>query len=111
MSHVNLPRIWHARVDRVIETYARGADTACNLGFDGIEIHGGYGCLINQFLGGEMNKRSDSYGGSPRARGRFAGEIIAECRQRLRPGMPVVMHISQWKKIGIGREFCHADPP
>ncbi len=88
-----------AQIDEVIEAYGRGADTARALGFDGVEIHGGHGYLIDQFLWGELNRRSDAYGGSARARGRFAAEVVAECRRRLAPGMPLIMRISQWKTI------------
>ena len=88
-----------AEIDRVIDAYGRGADTARRLGFDGVEIHGGHGYLIDQFLWGELNKRTDAYGGSPGARGRLAAEVVAECRRNLGPGVPIVMRISQWKTI------------
>ena len=88
-----------AEIDRVIDAYGRGADTARSLGFDGVEIHGGHGYLIDQFLWGELNKRTDAYGGSPVARGRLAAEVVAECRRRLGPGVPIAMRISQWKTI------------
>lgn len=88
-----------AEIDEVIEAYGRGADLARELGYDGVEIHGGHGYLIDQFLWSETNRRRDRYGGSPRERGRFAAEVVAECRRRLGPGTPIVMRISQWKTI------------
>lgn len=87
------------QIDEVIEAYGRGAEIAMNLGFDGVELHGGHGYLIDQFLWSETNKREDGYGGSPRARGRFAAEIVAEIRRRIGQDPPVVMRISQWKTV------------
>lgn len=88
-----------ADIDTVIDAYGRGASAARELGFDGVEIHGGHGYLIDQFLWPETNKRTDQYGGSPRARGRFAAEVVAECRRRLGDSIPIVMRISQWKTV------------
>ncbi len=88
-----------AEIDTVIDAYARGAELAMELGYDGVELHGGHGYLIDQFLWGETNKRTDKYGGSPRERGRFAAEIVAEIRRRIGPGVPIVMRISQWKTV------------
>jgi 2,4-dienoyl-CoA reductase-like NADH-dependent reductase (Old Yellow Enzyme family) len=85
------------QLDQVIEAYAAGAAMAKSLGFDGIEIHGGHGYLIDQFLWEATNKRTDRYGGSAQARGRFAAEVVAECRNRVGPDFPIVMRISQWK--------------
>lgn len=87
------------QLDAVIDAYGRGAQTAVALGFDGIEIHGGHGYLIDQFLWEGLNRRTDRYGGDARRRGRFAAEVVAECRRRIGPGVPIVMRISQWKTI------------
>jgi 2,4-dienoyl-CoA reductase-like NADH-dependent reductase (Old Yellow Enzyme family) len=93
-------------IDEVIEAYGRGAEAARELGFDGVEIHGGHGYLIDQFLWSELNRRTDAYGGEARARGRFAAEVVAECRRRLGPGPPIVMRISQWKTIDYGARIA-----
>jgi 2,4-dienoyl-CoA reductase-like NADH-dependent reductase (Old Yellow Enzyme family) len=86
-----------AAIDEVIDAYARGADLAMALGYDGVELHGGHGYLIDQFLWHETNRRQDRYGGSHRERGRFAAEVVAEIRRRIGPRVPIVMRISQWK--------------
>ena len=87
------------QIDDVIDAYGVGADTAKALGFDGLEIHGGHGYLIDQFLWSKLNRRTDRYGGSPRARGQFAAEVVAECRRRVGPDFPILMRISNWKLI------------
>ena len=88
-----------AQIDAAILAYGRGAETARALGFDGINLQGGHGFLIDQFLWSETNKRADRYGGTPRRRARFACEVVAECRRRLGPDMPIVMRISQFKTV------------
>ena len=86
-------------IDEVIAAYAAGARKAVELGFDGIELHGAHGYLIDQFLWKALNHRNDRYGGNPRARGRFAAEVVAACREQLEPGMPLILRISQWKMV------------
>jgi 2,4-dienoyl-CoA reductase-like NADH-dependent reductase (Old Yellow Enzyme family) len=87
------------QIDAVIDSFARGAELARDLGYDGVEIHGAHGYLIDQFLWSALNHRTDAYGGSPRNRGRFAAEIVAECRRRLGSGFPILMRISNWKLV------------
>ena len=87
------------QIDDVIEAYARGAAKAVELGFDGIELHGAHGYIIDQFLWKELNHRTDRYGGSPRARGQFAAEVVKACREQLEPGMPIILRISNWKMV------------
>lgn len=59
--------------------YKYGAECAKKAGFDGIEIHGASGYLIDQFLKDSVNKRTDDYGGSPENRFRFFREIVEAC--------------------------------
>lgn len=56
--------------------YAQGATNAIEAGFDGVEIHGANGYLIDQFLHEQTNTRTDQYGGSPENRARFALEVV-----------------------------------
>lgn len=60
----------------IIEDYAQAARNAIEAGFDGVEIHGANGYLIDQFLKDGTNKRSDEYGGSLQNRSRFAVEVV-----------------------------------
>jgi 2,4-dienoyl-CoA reductase-like NADH-dependent reductase (Old Yellow Enzyme family) len=60
----------------LVELYRNGAVNAKEAGFDGVELHGGFGYLIHQFLDSTSNQRTDSYGGSVANRARFALEAL-----------------------------------
>lgn len=63
----------------IIDNYAVAAKNAIAAGFDGIEIHGANGYLIDQFLHHHTNLRNDNYGGTPENMARFALEIVKAC--------------------------------
>jgi 2,4-dienoyl-CoA reductase-like NADH-dependent reductase (Old Yellow Enzyme family) len=86
-----------ADIDSLIDAYAQGARDAKQLGFDGVELHGAHGYLIDQFFWDQTNHRSDRYGGDLASRTSFAADIIREVRTRVGPGFPVVLRWSQWK--------------
>ncbi|MGI2187158.1 alkene reductase [Shewanella oncorhynchi] len=65
-----------ADIDRVVADFAQAGVNAVAAGFDGIEIHGGNGYLIDQFLRTNSNHRTDAYGGSQENRIRFLLEIV-----------------------------------
>jgi 2,4-dienoyl-CoA reductase-like NADH-dependent reductase (Old Yellow Enzyme family) len=60
----------------VIEDYRRGAENAKRAGFDGVEIHGANGYLLDQFLQDSTNTRTDQYGGSVENRARLMLEVV-----------------------------------
>jgi N-ethylmaleimide reductase len=64
-----------SEIPGVVADYARGAANAKAAGFDGVEIHGANGYLIDQFLRDGVNKRTDKYGGSLENRLRFMMEV------------------------------------
>ena len=66
----------HEDIQDIINDYRIAAKNAEKAGFDGVEIHGGNGYLIDQFLRRTSNKRSDEYGGSIENRLRFPLEVI-----------------------------------
>ena len=70
---------------------------AKQVGFDGIELHGAHGYLIDQFFWEGTNQRTDRYGGDLVARTQFAVEIIREVRRRIGPDFPLALRYSQWK--------------
>ncbi|KAL0093962.1 hypothetical protein F4703DRAFT_1964560 [Phycomyces blakesleeanus] len=64
-------------INEVIDMFAQASKNAISAGFDGVEIHGANGYLIDQFINASSNTRTDKYGGSIENRGRFALEITA----------------------------------
>lgn len=81
----------------VIQAYADAAANAKRIGFDGVEIHGAHGYLIDQFLWEQTNRRTDRYGGDMMKRARFAIEVVEAVRHAVGPDFPVVLRLSQWK--------------
>jgi 2,4-dienoyl-CoA reductase-like NADH-dependent reductase (Old Yellow Enzyme family) len=65
-----------AEIPGIVESFRRGAQNAQQAGFDGVELHGANGYLIDQFLQDNSNIRSDDYGGSVENRARFLLEIV-----------------------------------
>jgi N-ethylmaleimide reductase len=71
------PRALEAdEIPGIVEQFRRGAENAKAAGFDGIELHGANGYLIDQFLRDGSNKRTDAYGGSIEKRARFPLEVV-----------------------------------
>lgn len=69
----------------IIADYAQAAQNAIKAGFDGVEIHGANGYLIDQFLKDGTNKRDDQYGGSLENRSRFALEVVEAVTKAIGP--------------------------
>ncbi len=84
-------------LDDVVRGFAEAAASAEGLGFDGVELHGAHGYLIDQFLWAGTNRRTDAYGGDAVSRARFAAEIAAAVRAAVSPNFPVIFRLSQWK--------------
>lgn len=88
-----------ASASAIIDSFARAAVDARALGFDGVEIHGAHGYIIDQFLWSELNKRDpNDYGGDPVERTRFAVEVVEAIRRAVGDDFAVIMRISQWKQ-------------
>ena len=84
-------------LDDVVTAFAQSAAAAERIGFDGVELHGAHGYLIDQFLWERTNRRTDGHGGDHVARTRFAAEIVAAVRAAVSPAFPVIFRYSQWK--------------
>ena len=63
-------------IPAIVNDYAQAARNAIAAGFDGIELHGANGYLINQFIDSQANLRDDDYGGSLQNRLRFMREVV-----------------------------------
>ncbi len=64
-------------ISQAVDSYRKAARNAIQAGFDGVEIHGANGYLINQFINPGSNQRDDHYGGSIENRTRFVMEVVA----------------------------------
>ncbi|MFI6871169.1 alkene reductase [Nocardia sp. NPDC050406] len=76
VDHVTPRAMTTAEVEATVEDFAAEARNAIAAGFDGVEIHGANGYLIQQFLAENTNRRTDRYGGSRAARLRLAVDIV-----------------------------------
>jgi 2,4-dienoyl-CoA reductase-like NADH-dependent reductase (Old Yellow Enzyme family) len=81
-------------IRRTVEAYGRAAENARDAGLDGLELSGGHGYLICQFLSPLTNRRDDEYGGSLENRCRFPIEILTEIRRRCGTDFPVGIRLS-----------------
>ncbi|WP_413043272.1 alkene reductase [Pseudomonas sp. YJ42] len=95
MKNYEIPRALEtAEIAGIVEAYRKGAENAREAGFDGVEIHGANGYLLDQFLQDSTNQRTDQYGGSLENRARLMLEVTDAA-------------ISVW---GAGRVGVHLSP-
>ncbi|WP_206812709.1 NAD(P)/FAD-dependent oxidoreductase [Paradesulfitobacterium ferrireducens] len=71
------------QIKKIVNSFGEAALRVKKAGFDGVEIHGAHGYLINQFLSPRFNKRTDAYGPNFNARVRFPLEIVHEIRKKV----------------------------
>ncbi len=81
-------------IREVAQAWGQAARRADQAGFDVVEIHGGHGYLIHQFLSRTANQRTDEYGGSLENRMRFAAEVAREVRRSWPQGKPLFFRVS-----------------
>lgn len=86
----------------LIQDWASAAIRAQKAGFDGVEVHGAHGYLINQFISPHTNKRTDKWGGSFENRMRFASKIVREIRRNCRPDFIVGFKLSGYELLEGG---------
>lgn len=85
-------------IRKVVTNFADASFRAKKAGFDGVEIHGAHGYLIDQFLSRFSNKRRDFYGGDLQHRARFLTEVLNAAKERVGKDFPV------WCRIN-GKEY------
>ncbi|GGW30093.1 NADPH-dependent 2,4-dienoyl-CoA reductase [Streptomyces griseoloalbus] len=83
-----------AEVERTIDDYARAARLARQAGYDGVEIMGSEGYLINEFIARQTNHRTDRWGGSYENRMRFPVEIVRRVREAVGEDFIVIYRLS-----------------
>lgn len=84
-------------LQQTLAGFATAATNAQDAGFDGVEIHGANGYLLDQFITGYTNQRDDQYGGSTSERTRFPCEVVRAVKEVVGEGFPVGIRLSQGK--------------
>nr|WP_304441326.1 NADPH-dependent 2,4-dienoyl-CoA reductase [Corynebacterium sp. CNJ-954] len=98
-------RMTEGMIRSTIRSYGRAARLARKAGYDAVEIMGGEGYLINQFLCPHTNDRTDRWGGSTTNRQRFLVEVIDEIRRQVPRDFPVILRQSIADFVKNGQTF------
>ncbi|MDQ3230152.1 MAG: NADPH-dependent 2,4-dienoyl-CoA reductase [Pseudomonadota bacterium] len=100
------PRQLSARgVERQIDAFANAARLARDSGYDGVEIMGSEGYLLNQFTVARTNQREDAWGGSVDKRMRFAVEIVRRVREACGPDFILIYRLSMLDLVEGGSDW------
>jgi 2,4-dienoyl-CoA reductase (NADPH2) len=94
-----------AEVEQLIGDYARCAGLARSAGYDGVEIMGSEGYLINQFIAPQTNQREDRWGGSAEARQRFALAIVQRVRETVGTEFLLIFRLSLMDLVEQGSDW------
>ena len=92
-------------VERTIDDFAGCAARAREAGYDGVEVMGSEGYLINQFLAARSNRRADRWGGVYENRMRFAVEIVRRTRERVGPDFIIIYRLSMLDLVEGGQSW------
>lgn len=92
-------------IKKTINDFVNCASLAQKAGYDGIEIMGSEGYLINQFIAPKTNKRTDEWGGSFENRTRLALEIVRQTRQKVGPEFIIIFRLSMLDLVDEGSTF------
>ncbi|WP_343990800.1 NADPH-dependent 2,4-dienoyl-CoA reductase, partial [Terrabacter terrae] len=92
-------------IGRTVAAYARCARVAREAGYDGVEIMGSEGYLLNQFLAPRTNRRTDEWGGSPENRRRLAVEVVRAVRAAAGPDFVLVYRLSMLDLVPDGQSW------
>jgi len=93
-----------SEVEQVIKDFVQAARNAVDAGFDGVEIHGGNGYLLHQFLSTNVNQRTDEWGGSVSGRIRLAEEVVRQVAAEIGPDRVGI-------RLAPGNSFNDVDEP
>ncbi|TFF89420.1 MAG: NADH:flavin oxidoreductase [Promethearchaeota archaeon] len=81
-------------IAEIVDSFAEAARRSFEVGFDGIQLHGAHGYLINQFLSPHTNKRKDEYGGNIKNRCKIVSEIYREIKRRIPNDLPLLIKMN-----------------
>ena len=94
------------RVARTVDDFAHAAALAREVGYDGVEIMGSEGYLINQFLSERVNRRADAWGGTAAKRRLFATEIVRKTRAAVGDDFIVIYRMSLLDLVERGQTWA-----
>lgn len=101
-----MPReLSHSDILQTISDYVSCAKLAQQAGYDGVEVMGSEGYLINQFLVSSTNRRSDAWGGPIENRMRFAVEIVARIREAVGKNFIIIYRLSMLDLVPGGQKW------
>jgi len=105
-EYVTVREMPKEEIARTVQAYASAARRVKEAGFDGVEIHGGTGYLLVQFLSARTNRRNDEYGGSLENRMRFPLEVVEAVRKAVGDDFPVGYRFiaDEWLPDGLHPE-------
>jgi len=92
-------------VERTIRDFVNCAELAQEAGYDGVEVMGSEGYLINQFIVSKTNKRKDQWGGEFKNRIRFPVEIVRRIRERVGPNFIIIYRLSMLDLVEDGSSW------
>ncbi|TDQ42953.1 NADH:flavin oxidoreductase [Aureibacillus halotolerans] len=92
-----------------IDSFAQAAVRAKKVGFDGVEVHGANGYLLDQFVTDYTNQRTDEYGGSTENRIRLTVEVLHAIRSAVGPNYIVGVRISQGKVNDFHHKWANGE--
>ncbi len=92
-------------IERTIRAFVRSAQLAREAGYDGVEIMGSEGYLINQFLVARTNKREDEFGGALENRMRFPVEIVQRTREAVGRDFIIIYRLSMLDLVDRGQSW------
>ncbi len=106
-----LPRALEAEeIEALVEAFAEAAARARAAGFDAVELNGGHGYLLHQFLSPLSNARDDGWGGDADRRVRFPLEVVQRMRQRVGRDFPLLFKLSAEEHLPGGLTLADTVP-
>lgn len=111
LNMVDMPQaLTIEQIHIIVQQFADCAKRVKAAGFDGVEIHGAHGYLLEQFFSPQLNSRSDTYGGDFAGRSRLALEVVRAVREAVGAEFPILyrMTVAEYVEGGLGIEESKA---
>jgi 2,4-dienoyl-CoA reductase-like NADH-dependent reductase (Old Yellow Enzyme family) len=110
VNNVKPRAMTHGEIEDTVAAFGEAARRAKEAGFDGVQIHAAHGYLVNEFLSGHTNRRTDQWGGSLEKRMRFLIEVFKVIRSTVGPDYPILTKINSedYIKRGVTLSECVA---